>query len=271
MDIYNDELRKWQQEQNLALTGKRGWLRLSSLYWLDDENNISLVDICPRLTGSLNSPLGHLTLGEDKFTFHPAIDQITLDGIPLKGEVNLPLPESDSDQTFAVGPLEFILIRREEKMALRVWDSQSEEAARFTGRIWFPADPNWIIRGERQQLNKHVLLAIPNALGGLDNVSTQALFHFKRDGKEIDLYAVNQGEDRLFIIFTDTHDSTYPAGRYVTALKDDEGWYIDFNRAANPPCAVTAFATCPYAPAQNRLDFSIPAGEKYNTAKEVNL
>jgi uncharacterized protein (DUF1684 family) len=86
MDIYNDELRKWQQEQNLALTGKRGWLRLSSLYWLDDENNISLVDICPRLTGSLNSPLGHLTLGEDKFTFHPAIDQITLDGIPLKGK-----------------------------------------------------------------------------------------------------------------------------------------------------------------------------------------
>jgi hypothetical protein len=36
------------------------------------------------------------------------------------------------------------------------------------------------------------------------------------------------------------------------------------NRAHNPPCAVTPYATCPLAPKENRLAVAIPAGEKYN-------
>jgi uncharacterized protein len=39
---------------------------------------------------------------------------------------------------------------------------------------------------------------------------------------------------------------------------------LDFNRAHNPPCAVTPYATCPLAPKENRLAVAIPAGEKYN-------
>ncbi|RYG29537.1 DUF1684 domain-containing protein, partial [bacterium] len=37
---------------------------------------------------------------------------------------------------------------------------------------------------------------------------------------------------------------------------------LDFNRAYNPPCAFTAFATCPLAPSVNHLSVAIPAGEK---------
>mgnify|MGYP002718266957 CR=1 FL=1 len=37
---------------------------------------------------------------------------------------------------------------------------------------------------------------------------------------------------------------------------------LDFNRAYNPPCAFTAFATCPLPPDGNRLDLAIEAGEK---------
>jgi uncharacterized protein len=36
---------------------------------------------------------------------------------------------------------------------------------------------------------------------------------------------------------------------------------LDFNEAINPPCAFTAYATCPIAPPQNRLTIAIPAGE----------
>ena len=37
---------------------------------------------------------------------------------------------------------------------------------------------------------------------------------------------------------------------------------LDFNQARNPPCAFTAFATCPLPPPENRLDLAITAGEK---------
>jgi len=36
---------------------------------------------------------------------------------------------------------------------------------------------------------------------------------------------------------------------------------LDFNKAYNPPCAFTPYATCPLPPAQNRLKVKIEAGE----------
>jgi uncharacterized protein (DUF1684 family) len=37
---------------------------------------------------------------------------------------------------------------------------------------------------------------------------------------------------------------------------------IDFNRAENPPCVFTDFATCPLPPPQNRLALEVTAGEQ---------
>jgi uncharacterized protein (DUF1684 family) len=37
---------------------------------------------------------------------------------------------------------------------------------------------------------------------------------------------------------------------------------LDFNKAENPPCAFTPFATCPLPPPQNKLEVEIKAGEK---------
>jgi uncharacterized protein (DUF1684 family) len=37
---------------------------------------------------------------------------------------------------------------------------------------------------------------------------------------------------------------------------------LDFNKAYNPPCAFTPYATCPLPPQENRLAVRIEAGEK---------
>jgi len=37
---------------------------------------------------------------------------------------------------------------------------------------------------------------------------------------------------------------------------------LDFNKAENPPCTFTSFATCPLPRQQNRLQIEIKAGEK---------
>jgi uncharacterized protein (DUF1684 family) len=45
-------------------------------------------------------------------------------------------------------------------------------------------------------------------------------------------------------------------------MPKDQTVELDFNKATNPPCAFTAFATCPLPPKQNILPVAIEAGEK---------
>jgi uncharacterized protein (DUF1684 family) len=69
----------------------------------------------------------------------------------------------------------------------------------------------------------------------------------------------------LFIIFRDNSNQaeTYSAGRFLHADKAVGGeTVLDFNKAENPPCAFTPFATCPLPPPENNLDLDIKAGEK---------
>jgi uncharacterized protein len=37
---------------------------------------------------------------------------------------------------------------------------------------------------------------------------------------------------------------------------------VDFNKAYNPPCVFSPYATCPLPPPQNRLAVRVDAGEK---------
>jgi uncharacterized protein len=76
---------------------------------------------------------------------------------------------------------------------------------------------------------------------------------------------VEEGEKKLFIIFRDLSSKkhSYAAGRFLyTDLPVNGKVVLDFNKAENPPCAYTPFATCPLPPVQNRLNIEIAAGEK---------
>jgi uncharacterized protein (DUF1684 family) len=68
----------------------------------------------------------------------------------------------------------------------------------------------------------------------------------------------------LFFIFKDltSRAETYEAGRFLhTPLPSGGIVDLDFNRAYNPPCAFTAFATCPLPTKENQLAVAIRAGE----------
>jgi uncharacterized protein (DUF1684 family) len=85
-------------------------------------------------------------------------------------------------------------------------------------------------------------------------------------GKEYSLEAMLETDNakELFFIFKDgtSNKTTYGAGRYLyTPLPRDGRVDLDFNKAKNPPCAFTDFATCPLPPAKNRLTLSVMAGE----------
>jgi len=70
--------------------------------------------------------------------------------------------------------------------------------------------------------------------------------------------------DAVFFVFRDQTSGrqTYGGGRFLkTSLAGDGLITLDFNRAYNPPCAFTPFATCPLPPPENWLPFAVLAGE----------
>jgi len=88
---------------------------------------------------------------------------------------------------------------------------------------------------------------------------------FRLNRKPITLETIDEGEGKLFIIFRDltSRTTTYGAGRFLYAdWPKNDAVVLDFNKAENPPCAFTSFATCPLPRQQNRLQIEIKAGEK---------
>lgn len=95
-------------------------------------------------------------------------------------------------------------------------------------------------------------------------MKSEGILKFKLLGKS---YSLQPGEEngKYFIIFRDltSKTQTYSVGRFLYAEKStDNKVILDFNKAENPPCAYTTFATCPIPPQQNRLKLAIKAGEK---------
>ncbi|MCK4853163.1 MAG: DUF1684 domain-containing protein, partial [Bacteroidales bacterium] len=90
------------------------------------------------------------------------------------------------------------------------------------------------------------------------------ILRFNISGVEQEFYPVAAGK-RLFVIFADETSGleTYGGGRFLYLQKPDKQGMvvIDFNKAFNPPCAFTRFATCPLPPRENFLTVRIAAGE----------
>ena len=102
--------------------------------------------------------------------------------------------------------------------------------------------------------------------GVLREGTVDGMVTFQLGNRTFTLEASKSEDQELFIMFADLSNGkeTYPPGRYLVAELDDDGNVnLDFNKAYNPPCAFTDYATCLFAPEQNRLAVPIEAGELY--------
>ncbi|HJP70467.1 MAG TPA: DUF1684 domain-containing protein, partial [Candidatus Limnocylindria bacterium] len=69
----------------------------------------------------------------------------------------------------------------------------------------------------------------------------------------------------LWLVFGDATNGTetYGGGRFLyTPAPSDGSVEVDFNRAYNPPCVFSPFATCPLPWPENRLPIRVEAGER---------
>jgi hypothetical protein len=88
------------------------------------------------------------------------------------------------------------------------------------------------------------------------------------NGKDLELIpTLETAEDTEWLImFQDQTSGTtpYSGGRYLYIDPPDENGKVmlNFNRAVNPPCGYTNYATCPLPPSENWLDVAVEAGER---------
>jgi uncharacterized protein (DUF1684 family) len=260
VEAHRAEIAQWQERRATRLKAEDGWLSLIGLFWLNEGSNVISIP-------SAGSPTVKLARRDGTVTLEPGTG-MTTDGKPI----NVPLilrndAEENGPTVVQMGSVRFQVIKRGEKYGLRVKDANAQTRTHFQGLDYYPTEPKWRVEARYEPYQPEKKIPITDVTGlTADNISPGALV-FTVDGKEYRIDPVLEDEsDELFIIFKDatSRDDTYQAGRYVYVAKPgpDGKTVIDFNKAYNPPCAFTPFATCPLPPPQNRLAMRIEAGEK---------
>jgi len=251
---HRNEILKWRADRLQRLQREDGWLSLVGLHWLTEGENKPIPGVTLIRKG------GAVTLQSS--------EGMTIDGKPVTAPVQLVDDSSENGPTVVqMGTKRFQVIKRGERYGLRVKDSQAESRTHFQGLDYYPIESKWRVEARFEPYNPPKNIPITDVTGMTsDNPSPGALV-FTIDGKEYRLDPIlEQGEKDFFIILKDatSKNETYPAGRYLYASPPgpDGKVIVDFNKAYNPPCSFTPFATCPLPPIQNRLPIRIEAGEK---------
>jgi hypothetical protein len=267
---YTAEVAQWRAERTARLTAPDGWLSLIGLHWLQPGDNSvgSAEDNAVRLAAGVPY-LGVVRLAPDgKVTFAAApASRAVIDGtLATEHPVELTYGASKPSLVSA-GDVSFFVIKRGDKIGLRVRDTQSKRRVHFAGIDYFPIDPAWRIEAQWVAFDQPRMIPITNVLGQTSPSPAPGKAVFTLDGKTYELLPIIEGgpDDPLFFIIADatSGEETYGASRFLYAAPPRDGKIIlDFNRAQNPPCAFTPFATCPLPPKENRLPIRVTAGEK---------
>jgi len=266
---WRKQVESWRQERVAGLKKENGWLTLVGLYWLKPGENRFGSDpgnpvILPR--GKSPALAGTLVLAGPtvRLTAQPGVP-LAVDGKPATPGMVLRTDADPKPSVVELGSLNFYVIKRGDKLGVRIKDKQSPLLASFKGLDNFPLRPEWRVVA-RFEPYKDKKIAIANIVGQVSDNKSPGAVVFDWQGKTYRIDALEGGPDgSLFLVFGDRTNGkeTYGAGRFLDADPPKDGKVVvDFNTAYNPPCAFTAFATCPLPPAQNKLALKVEAGEK---------
>jgi uncharacterized protein len=258
-------------QRETKLKAEDGWLTVVGLTWLKEGANRvgSNPSFEVRLPKSVPASVGTLTLKAGKVRFMPAPGAVvTMNGAPAKDTDLKPDIDANYDR-LAVGRVKFFIIKREDKLGVRIKDNDSATRREFSGLKWYPVDPSWRVTAKYIPFAKPRTVTFDTAVGVKEQDESPGYVTFQRDGKEYRLEPVVDDNDLWFVMRDQTSGkTTYGASRFLYAEMPKGGVKragtveIDFNKAENPPCVFTDYATCPLPPPQNRLALAVTAGEQ---------
>lgn len=261
---YEGEINAWHTERLDKVKAPNGWLNLAGLFWLKPGTNSFGADSA----NAIIFPKGEARAGSfevngDTVTLHAASENITFKGQPVK---DLIIYQPDSSKEITIGSLRFNIIKRDKQLGIRLRDDEAPLQKSFTDIERFPIDPQFRLEASFEKADSLKTIPITNIIGQTTAQKSPGTLKFTWEGKTYSLDALDE-KDEFFIIFGDETSAaeTYAGGRFLYVKKpknDNDKVIIDFNKAYNPPCVFTPFATCPLPPKQNRLPIAIRAGEK---------
>jgi uncharacterized protein (DUF1684 family) len=236
------DLDKWRAAREASLRSDTGWLTVAGLFWLNEGDN--RLELPPPSPPCL-------------VVFRGGRISVTLDGRTRD-------LRPDSTDAIVSGPLTLVAIKRGPRYGIRLRDRNAAARRDFKGLHYFPPGEQYRITAKWVSAPRK--LPVANVLGQTEPMECPGYALFRIEGREFRLYPVLEepGAKELFYIFRDQTAAreTYGAGRFLYSdLPKDGTVLLDFNKAYNPPCAFTAFATCPLPPKENRLAIRIPSGE----------
>jgi len=265
---YLKQIETWRNQRISRLTSPTGWLSLVGLPWLKEGENTlgSASDNSVILLGAPDH-LGVVTLNKGKATIELSTGVDALIDGKKQPSAELLDDSHETPTTISYGTVNFYLVHRGDQWGLRVKDSEAPTRKQFEGIDYFDIDPSWRIEARWQAYDPPHTLEMSTVIGTTEKYPVLGKATFERDGHTYELLPVleNPGDTELFLVFADrtSGKETYGAARFLYMdMPKDGKVIIDFNKAYNPPCAFTAYATCPLAPPENRLDLRVIAGEK---------
>jgi uncharacterized protein (DUF1684 family) len=266
-DAYLKEINKWKEKRLTNLKSENGWLNLAGLFWLEEGVNTIGSDSSNSIIFPDKAPprLGEYILENRQVSFIPEPGtEILLNGKPIKG-LEVITDRSGKPTLLETGSLAWFIIERGDQFGIRLRDYEHPAINELTHIETFPADPAWKIEAKFEAYEEPRELLIPTVIGTVEKNMCPGILHFTVNGVQQKFYPVTAGR-RLFVIFADETSAleTYGGGRFLYLDKPDRRGLvtIDVNKAFNPPCAFTQYATCPLPPRENFLTVRILAGEK---------
>ena len=265
---YRQTINEWRKDRNESIRKENNWLALAGLYWLklgknqfgsDLKNEIQLPERIAASVGyfeyngrsvSLRTNPGEKVTVNDK----------TTDFAILQPDI------SENPSYIKLEGIQMVVIQRGNRMGVRMWDNKSEKRASFPARTWYDINEAFRIPATFTAYDRPKMAYFPDLTGEKAEFPVDGYVSFEFEGKTHQLDINKEDDGTLFLRFWDptAKDETYPTGRYLVAdVSEDGKIFLDFNKAYNPPCAFTDFATCVFAPEQNHLNILITAGETY--------
>ncbi|MFS8381356.1 DUF1684 domain-containing protein [Xanthomonas campestris] len=260
----------WREARLTELRAPDGWTSLVGLHWLSLKAHYIGRSADSGIRLAVGPPkMGMVSSERDAVWFVPERGAaLTVGGKPLTGKIRF---QSDVDPQptligFDDGKGVLSLIHRGDRYALRVKHADAPSRTGFAGLEYWPIDPSWRIQARYVPNNVGKTIPIVDIVGISSEQPNAGAIEFERDGKTYRLEAIGEPGRPMFVVFADrtSGHGSYSAGRFLDLEAPDASGHVvvDFNRAINPPCAFTPFATCPLPPPENRIDLAVSAGEK---------
>jgi uncharacterized protein (DUF1684 family) len=265
---YVEKIQRWRASLDDALRAENSWLALAGLIWLEEkvtafgsEDRLALQLRVPGLA----SVAGGFHLDDKGVELFVYADNNVLVNGEQVDRVRLRADTFGDPHKVTVGPYTMMLIERGGRLGIRLWDNARQQRRSFPGRRWFPIAPHYRLNVRFLPSSPPRMIAIPNEMGDQEESPSPGMLEFELEGYSHRLEALEGPEGSLFLLVKDrsSEDESCGSGRFLVTPPPQNGRVeLDFNRAYNPPCAFTPYATCPRPPEQNMLPVFIHAGEK---------